>query len=204
MNPAKGHRPGEAARKAVLVSEQKGGSLRGFWQALEEGGRHTAVLAELSLETRAVCTDLPPASSWLPSRFLAELQCVTLDLYGRAELRAVSRRGIALSTARLMRTLTEGLLRLWGPRPETLFRHVDRFLAGTVRGSTVRAESVTEHGCAVVIEFLGARDVPLAMAEGAAGALEAIFDACGSRGSIEPMQWVTGTPFPTARAEARW
>lgn len=196
-------RPGEAARRANFQTEFKAQILNAFVETLREAGYWTAVSRELSRPARSHCEEPRPASSWFPGAIICEVQCVTADVYGEAQLRAIGRRSSERSVLQTARSLIEGLTRVFGMSPASLLGRISMFGALTSRGVEWHWRQVEPHAGVLEVEFPQSLDLPDAVFVFNAGTIDPVFDLCSVAGSLSAPE-VLNAERNRVRYVARW
>lgn len=169
--------------------ETKGSMIRGLVLALRESGQIERVRAKVSRETAQMLVELPPASKWIPGRFVAELQTTIWEELGESAARSLAARSVGLELGPLSRALTEGFLRLFGAVPETLFSRSEQFLSFVARGVRVEWVARGPGRGDLLMSYPRSRYVHRALPEMSAAMHETTYALCRTTGTVRMRGW---------------
>ena len=170
-------------RNAEVV-QGKGAMLRGFLLALDEAGLRKEVHARVSPRTAVAMDHPPPVSAWIDPAPMEEIIDVVASLRGIAAVRAVNRSATLIGLAPIMRTVVEGLLRIFGVSPFTLFARLRHLSSGNVRGVEYRWRALSPTSGELTVRYPRREAMSWNVLVGIAGTLEAVFDVCGAIGRV--------------------
>jgi hypothetical protein len=177
---------------------------RGLCAVILAQGMHEQVLARVDPATRAMMLDPPPATTWIDAHRLMDVDQVLLELRGAAVLRQMTRRAAEEGMLPVLRGTVEGLLRLFGASPASLFSRVGRFAGSTARGIEYRYIVTSETSGLLELEHVGLTNVPRGPLVATAGGLEYIFELCGVRGTISDPEMVDNGRANICRYQVAW
>jgi hypothetical protein len=166
-----------------LDFEAKASLFRGVVIALERMGKLQAVQAKLSGSTLALSQHLPPTSLWLAGWNFAELTLAAFEVLGPEQLKQLGGRSILIETAPLLRTVTEGFLRVFGVSPHSILSRLETTSSLTVRGVRQAWTRTGDHQGVVHFTYERSRDVPECLFILASGMFDPIFELCKVRGA---------------------
>jgi hypothetical protein len=176
---------------AILDFEVKASILRGIVSALKASGKLAVVQARLDPATRAMTERPPVSSAWVSGPMVAALQVAIVEALGPAEAQAIGAESITIETGPLMRTMTEGIVRLFGATPDSLLSRLSMFESLTLRNIKQQWTQTAEHRGYVSIRYVRCRQVPDALPIMSAGMLEPIFGICRTEGTARFRGWAS-------------
>jgi hypothetical protein len=179
----------------------KGSWLRGLLLALEAKKQLTQVERALSASpaTLALVLRPPLSSEWLKGEHVAAFSTAMLSALGRAATQQVSRESVLVETGPLSRSITEGLLRVFGNSPEVLFRRLPMFDSVATRGVRNEWSSLSPKTGQINTLYEGSANLPEGQGVVAAGMFECVLDLCRASGRVQFAGW-----FGEQRSQARF
>ncbi|MDP3274167.1 MAG: hypothetical protein Q8Q09_03160 [Deltaproteobacteria bacterium] len=103
---------------------------------LAKDQRVDTVLSAMTPEARELVTSVNASTLWVPSSTLQAITEATVACYGFAYLRDALRRSARHRMSHFARETIQHLVRLFGPRPETVLRRINQFASQNTRGTT--------------------------------------------------------------------
>jgi hypothetical protein len=179
----------------------KASVLRGYVAQLEKGGQIGAVRARVRASTRALMDAPPPVTQWIDAGALEDLYEALGALEGAAGVRRMVREGILSSILPYVRPILQGILRVFGATPASLYSRADLAIRSTLQGVSVQFTPRPENAGEVVVRYLAHRAPPMAFAAWQ-GTLEVGFFLCGTTGAVRLVEVIDGGA--AARFDVRW
>lgn len=168
---------------AVFDFSIKGTIFRGLVLVLKQDGKLTAVESKLSGPTLELVRALPTAGAWIEGVRVVELEEAMALVSSDKELFEVGRRSVAVELRAITRSVTEGVLRLFGASPASLLSRISMFDPVTARGvKNVWTPTGDKRGEMRVI-YPTSKLLPDAMGAISAGMLVATLEVCRTKGS---------------------
>jgi hypothetical protein len=174
-----------ASDTAVQPLLVKGAYLRAYGDTLKKIGLYEAVFERASPRVREALVAPPPASNWVDYKIGIEIFTIVESLKGKLALRSFAREATRSGIAPFMQGLIQGMMRLFGVSPGTLFTHMNKLSAQTTRCGHFSYAATSEASGIVTLEVPGHRDLPPALWTASAGAFEVTFDTCGVVGHVQ-------------------
>jgi|LNFM01.2.fsa_nt_gb hypothetical protein len=170
---------------SVIEFSIKGGIFRGLVFVLKEDDKLRAVEELLSGETLALVRSLPTTGAWVDGVRMLELEEAIAQRYDSRGVMDVARRSMAVELRANTRSLTEGILRLFGATPASLFSRVSTFDPLTLRGVQHSWTSKGPKSGEIRARYVTSKNLPEVLGYVAAGMLNAVFDMVRATGSVE-------------------
>ncbi len=136
--------------------EVKGAALRAYIKELERKGWLDAVSAKISPEARAAFAAPPPASSWMDAAPIEELMGVVEALHGEQSVRALSH-GAQKDLVPVLRPVIEGVLRIFGASPATMYARMELLTRTSLRGVEFGWEAASPESGTMEVRFVARR-----------------------------------------------
>lgn len=193
-----------AGESASAGYEVKASALRGYVAVLKKRGDFERLRPKLPADVLAFAESPPPASAWIDARYTEVLLSSYADMVGDRAMRQLSREALSASVAPLIRPIVEGLLRLFGTSPATLFRNTQLMTKNNLRGVEFSYRAIGPHEGEMCLRFPARRGVPLRTFFAFAGAFEVSLDLCGARGTVDDPVLVDDAQKNAATYAIRW
>jgi hypothetical protein len=161
----------------------KGQWLRSYVSVLIADGRRDAVMALVPRDTAALMADPPLAASWIDMQHITEITVAVEKIGGMHAVRENARRVVEQSRKPYM-AVVEGILKLFGTSPATLFKHMNSLVSNFVQGITYRYTATTERSGVFEVEYAVDSEVPMSVFVGQLPAYQLLIDACGVKGAV--------------------
>lgn len=194
----------ELAQKAILQFEIKGTVWNGRLRAAAEHLPLRELRGAVSDTTRKLIDDPPPASSWVPGQALVELDAAIYDLRGSDICARCSRDTSTVAGTTVLRTMAEGMLRLFGMSPATLFSRMSQVASTSVRGVEYEYTPSGPTSGRMTIRYVHCRNVPYSVFISISGGMGAIFSFLGIKGHVSPPEISPLAPRNAASVSLRW
>jgi hypothetical protein len=188
---------------AVIDFSVKGTLFRGPVLVLRQQGKLAAVEAKLSGATLTMARELPSTTSWIDGRNLVELERGIHEALGDRGLREVARKCTQVEIGPLTRSITDGIIRLFGATPQVMFQRVSMFDPLVTKGSKTSWVATGPSSGEVRLTYATSRGLPDVMGEFSAGMLESTFDFCRVEGTVRFAGW-TSDARNESKLEVRW
>jgi hypothetical protein len=163
----------------------KGSYLRAYGATLKKLGLYDAVFATVSPRVREALASPPPASVWVDYGIGIEIFTAVEQLKGKAALRSFAHEATLSGIAPFMQNLIQGMMRLFGVSPATIFRNMNKLVRQTSRSGEFTYAATSDSSGIVTMTVTGHRDVPSSLFTASAGGLEVTFDSCGVIGHVQ-------------------
>lgn len=158
--------------------EIKAAALHGTIELLKKRGLFESVRAEVSPAVRSLMDEPPARTAWVACLKLAEIDEVLLRTKGRAYLRAFSKDAAMVGAVPAMLTVIQGMFRLFGATPNTIFTRVIPLLKGQTHEIEHSYERVDDRSGRLSTRYEGTDTVPEAMLVAFSGVVAISFDVC--------------------------
>jgi hypothetical protein len=165
--------------------EVKGAFVSAYHAALKKLGLLDGVLKQASPEVREALQRPPPASVWVDYGLIVEVCAIVQSLGGKNLVRRMAREATMGGIAPVMQALVQGMLRLFGVSPATLFGNMHRVSSQTTRGGEFAWTRTSECSGVMTMRVPRLRGIDPALWYASAGGLEVVFDACHVNGTIQ-------------------
>jgi hypothetical protein len=166
----------------------KGSTLRAYVNVLVKLGRRDDVMAIVPPDTARVLANPPLSGSWIDFAHILRITEAMETLTGTTGVRDFAHRAIDEAKGPHVRML-EGLLRLFGTSPATIFKRMNDLVKSTIENIEYIYTPISSVSGIMEVKYHLKEEVPMCMYSGGTQVLQAIFDACGVSGVI-------GTPQP--------
>jgi hypothetical protein len=171
----------------------KASTLRAYVNVLDKLGRREDVIARVPPETASILASLPLAGSWIAFGHMVRITEAMEALVGPVGVRDFVHRAIDEARGPHIKML-EGILRLFGASPATIFKRMNDIVKSTIENMEYRYTAIDDHSGIMAVTYHFDEPLPMCMYVGGSQALQAIFDACGVKGMVGNPQ-VRGTNF---------
>jgi hypothetical protein len=158
---------------------------RSYVSVLVEERKRDAVMALVPPDTAALISDPPLAASWLELRHISAVICAVEKLGGMSAVRDHARRVTEQSRAPYM-GIVEGVLRLFGTSPATLFKRMNTLVSNFIQGVDFTYAPTSERSGVLQVEYPDDGEVPLCVFVGQTFAFQTLLDACDVKGVVAP------------------
>ena len=182
----------------------KGSYLRAYGATLKKLGFYDAVFERASPRVREVLTSPPPASVWVDYLLGIEIFAIVEALKGKMALRSFAREATRSGIAPSMQMIVQGLMRLFGVTPATLFKHMNKLATQTTRCGVFTYEPTSDFSGTVRLEVAGHPDLSPALWTASAGGFEVVFDTCGVVGHVQEPVVTDGRDGHVAEFRVSW
>jgi hypothetical protein len=167
---------------------------------LIQDDRRDAVMARVPPETAALLANPPLATVWIDFAHMIHITHAIEMIGGMPAVRDFIKRAIDDAKGPHLRVL-QGLLRLFGTSPATIFKRMNEMVKHTIENNTYTYVSTGERSGTMDVHWLMDGEVPTCMFVGPSVTLHEIFDACGAKGIVGPAERLGPT---AARFQLRW
>ncbi|MBL8681239.1 MAG: hypothetical protein JNK05_18825 [Myxococcales bacterium] len=162
----------------------KASIFRGLVSVLKQQGRSSAVEAKLSGDTLALVRSLPPASAWVDGLNVVELDEAIGAVLRDDELFELGRGAVSAELVGITRAATEGILRLFGTKPDALFSRMSMFDSVTARKVETLWRSTGPTSGEVRMRYTASKNLPVVIGKITAGIYSYAYDSCRVSGTI--------------------
>ena len=161
----------------------KATTFRSYVAILGRDGHRDAVMAYVPPDTAALMRDPPLPGSWMDGRHVHDVLVAVDQIGGMGAVRDLARRGTE-DARRPYMSIVEGVLKLFGTSPATLFKRMNDMVKSTIENLDYHYTPTTERSGVMEMTYGYAGEVPTCMFVGAAPALQTILDVCGVEGIV--------------------
>ncbi len=162
------------------------------------------IRALVSPTTRKLMDDPPPQSSWLPGAAIIELDAALYDLKGSDACARCSRECSEVAGNTVLRSITEGMLRLFGTSPATLFERMNQIVSTSVRGVEYEYTAQSPKSGRMLVRYPQCSNLPSSVFAAVGGGLGATFGFLGVQGTVFPAEISQLAPRNAATFTLRW
>jgi hypothetical protein len=162
----------------------KGSAVRAYVKQLDELKKLEAVLARVSPEAAALARNLPMPSSWVDAHRLGELVEAYATLDGRDAAVDLGRAVVDKQLSPLLLPMLQGILRIIGVSPATVFTRYESIVQTTLSGTEFRYHPTSPRSGYMDVRYDTDRALSWAMVAQNIAGFESIFKACGAGGSV--------------------
>jgi hypothetical protein len=161
----------------------KGSTLRSYVEVLQRERRREAVMERVPPETAALIATPPLASTWVDWLHVVHITRAVEALSGLQGVRDFARKMIDEAKKPHLRLL-EGLLRLFGASPASIFQRMNDLVKGTIENQEFIYTPLSERSGVMEMRYFIDDEVPHCIHISAMSTLQAILDVCGAKGTI--------------------
>jgi hypothetical protein len=161
----------------------KASTLRSYIQVLVNNGWLEEAIARVPSDTRAVLVDPPLASTWVDFVHIVHVTQAVEAIAGMVGVREFARRAFD-DAKKPHHRLLEGLVRLFGTSPATVFKRLNELVKSTVENLRYCYTPTSTRSGVLETEYLVDYEIPTCVFVGQIPALQGILDACGVEGII--------------------
>jgi hypothetical protein len=179
-----------------MALKVKAKTFRSYVSILTADGKYDAVLAIVPPDTAALMRDPPLPGSWMHGRHMHDVVVAVNAIGGLTAVRELTRRGTEDARKPYM-NIVEGVLKLFGTSPATLFKRMNSLVSSILEGVTFRYTAVTERSGVMDVEWEVDYEMPACEFVGLVPTFQTLLSACGAKG-------VVGTPERLGPARARY
>ena len=174
----------------------KATTFRSYVAILAGDGKRAAVMANVPPDTAALMRDPPLAGSWMDGRHVHDVLVAVDQIGGTGAVRDLARRATE-DARRPYMSIVEGVLKLFGTSPATLFKRMNTLVSSILEGVDFRYTPSGDRGG--VMDVTWSVDYMMPMCEFASlmPTFQALLESCGAKGSV-------GMPERVAPSRARY
>jgi hypothetical protein len=161
----------------------KAATFRTYVSILMKDGMRDAVAALVPPETAALMRDPPLAGSWMGFASIVDLTVAVEKIGGMAAVRELSRKGTAEARKPYM-NVVEGVLKLFGTSPATLFKRMNSLVASFIKGVEYKFVSTSDRSGVMEVAFDADYEVPMCAFVGQIPTYQSLLESCGVKGIV--------------------
>jgi hypothetical protein len=166
-------------------AQVKGAFVRGYCAALKNLGMYATVAQRGSARVRDALEMPPVTSAWIDYGLCEEILRIVDSERGLSGVRKLGHDAVTAGVAPFMQIFVQGLLRLFGVSPATIFRNMNKVASQTTRGVQYTYAPTSEYSGVVTVAFPGGRDIESVVWYSTAGGMEIVFETCGVIGTVQ-------------------
>jgi hypothetical protein len=163
----------------------KASTFRSYIHVLARERKTSAVLALVPPATAAVIEAPPLAGTWVDFQHIIDITVAVETLGGMVGVRDFTKKATADARKPYM-GVVEGVLKLFGTSPATLFKRMNDLVKSTLEGLDYAYTATSERSGTMELTYQLSQEVPTCMFVGAVPALQILLDTCGVEGVIGP------------------
>lgn len=152
---------------------------RGLMSALHAKGLFEEVLAVVPAPVQRYMQKPPLGISWMPA---IAFQYVFRALEGQVsaeQMQELAHMSILRGPFKAMSSVVEGMLRLFGSKPEAFLERLPKVMAQQLEGVTFEVEKLAERSVRMMVRYEYVEDLPPACFAYWVGVLTVTFEICG-------------------------
>ncbi len=194
----------ELGKQATLQFEIKGTVWNGRLRAAAAHVPLRELRGLVSDSTRKLIDEPPPSSSWVPGQAIVELDAAIFDLRGSDVCARCSRETSEVAGTTVLRTMAEGMLRLFGTSPATIFERMGQVASTSARGVDYVYVAQGPRSGRMTVSYSRCTNVPYCVFVSISGGLSAIFGFLGIKGTVSTPDVSITPPCNSATFSLRW
>jgi hypothetical protein len=163
----------------------KGAFLRGYALALKRLGMWSLVFDRGSPQLRDALQSPPPTSTWIDYRVCEEILLIVQADRGMSSVRRLGHDAVTAGVAPFMQNFVQGVLRVFGVSPASMFGLMNKVSGQTTRGIEHSYVPTSEHSGVHTVNIPSWREVESVVWYSSAGGLEIVFDVCHVLGTVQ-------------------
>lgn len=191
-------------QQATMRFDLKGSIWLGRLRVIPKHVPLAEVRALVSPATRKLIDEPPPQSSWMPGAVIIELDAAIYDLRGSEVCARCSRECSEVAGNTILRSITEGMLRLFGTSPATLFERMNQIVSTSVRGVEYEYTALSPKSGRMLVRYQHCSNLPSSVFAAVGGGLGATFGFLGITGTVFPAEIRQLAPRNEATYTLRW
>jgi hypothetical protein len=158
-------------------------TFRSYVVVLNRDGRRGAIMALVPPDTAALIADPPLAGSWMDLKPMMHLTQAVEKLGGMTAVRELARKGTDEARKPYM-GVVEGVLKLFGVSPATLFKRMNALVSSFIEGIDYRYTPISDRSGAMEMEWDADFEIPMCVMIGQTPTFQVLLDACGVKGVV--------------------
>jgi hypothetical protein len=174
----------------------KAKAFRSYIHILECLGKREAVVAAVPPATAKLMADPPLPGSWMDEHHMHHIIEAVEKIGGLVAVRELARRGTEEAREPYM-NLVEGVLKLFGTSPATLFKRMNLLVSSLLEGIDYTYTSTGERSGFMDMQWSASYEIPTCVFVAQIPTFQTLLDACGVHG-------VVGTPERLGPQRARF
>jgi hypothetical protein len=172
-----------SAAASAMALRVKAKAFRSYLGILIADGKRDAVMAVVPPDTAALMRDPPLPGSWMDGRHMHDVVVAVDAIGGIAAVRELTRRGTADARKPYM-SIVEGVLKLFGTSPATLFKRMNTLVGSLLEGVDFRYTPKSDRSGVMEVEWAIDYEMPTCEFVGLMPTFQTLLDACGSKGVV--------------------
>lgn len=181
----------------------KGSLFRGVVAVLREDNKLSQIEAVLPAACAALLKALPTPGAWVDGARMCELQKALFDVLGERVAVEVCRRSVAVEIGPISRSITDGIIHLFGATPDAMFSRLGMFDSLAAKNVKTTWVSQGERGGEARVRYSTARNLPDCVALYTVGTMSSTFDLFRVTGTVRFKGW-SDDQRNEALFEVRW
>jgi hypothetical protein len=161
----------------------KGTTLRSYINVVSRLEHRAAIVAQLPPDTAALLSNPPLPGTWSEWRHIQDITVAVEIVDGLEGVRRLADGAIEEAKRPYVRVL-EGLIRLFGTSPATIYKRMNDLVKNAVENMQYTYRVTSDRSGTMEVSYGGGAEIPLCMFVGGRASLVAVLDACGVKGAV--------------------
>jgi hypothetical protein len=161
----------------------KASTFRSYVKCLIQDGRRDAVLALVPHETAVLIKDPPLAGSWMDLIHIFRITQAVEQIAGMTAVRELARKGTE-DARRPYTSIVEGVLKLFGTSPATLFKRMNLLVSSFLEGVEYRYTPKTDRSGVMEVEYKTTYEIPTSVFVSGMPSFQSLLASCGAKGVV--------------------
>jgi hypothetical protein len=162
----------------------KGSVYRSYVKLLEREGRLEGLVAKLAPADAELFRNVPLSSTWVDGEPLARLNGIIYEMEGAIGLKKIARQTLDEGMLPMLRPMLQGVMRVFGVSPATLFTRMNDLVKTTCQGLEYDYKRVTDRSGTMDARYGTVDPVPPHVWLAGMASFEAILALCSVKGSV--------------------
>jgi hypothetical protein len=188
----------------MVRAQVKAAYLSALSTTLKKVGVLADVIEHASARTRDALENPPPPSVWIDYGICVEVYRIVGELRGRPAIRSVMREATYAGIAPFKQVFVQGLLRLFGVSPATLFTHMNKLAGQSSRGGEFVYTPTSDSSGVMTVTMPDEKDVDPSVWYASAGGFDVVFETCNVIGTVLDPTYRTDGPSNCAEFRLSW
>ena len=168
-----------------MALKVKAKTFRSYVSILTADGKYDAVLAIVPPDTAALMRDPPLPGSWMHGRHMHDVVVAVNAIGGLTAVRELTRRGTEDARKPYM-SIVEGVLKLFGTSPATLFKRMNSLVTSFIQGVDYAYSARSERSCVMQVQYKCEPAIPDCVFVSLTPTFQTLLESCGHQGVVSP------------------
>jgi hypothetical protein len=162
----------------------KATTFRSYVAILAGDGKRDAVMAHVPPDTAALMRDPPLPGSWMDGRHVHDVLVAVDQIGGMGAVRELARRGTE-DARRPYMSIVEGVLKLFGTSPATLFKRMNALVSSVLEGVDFSYTPTGDRAGVMDVTWSADFEMPMSEFASLMPTFQTLLDSCGAKGVVE-------------------